>query len=160
MIEKMIMNTGGLQEQAKDVFQEAIIIAFRKIQSGNFELQCKFSTYLYAVCKKIWLQEKRNLKKRSFMVEESVYMVEEPEYFDDHVSRLKEIIDKHFAELSSDCQKILRMHFNKVKIEEIQKVMGYESPHYAMDRKYRCKKSLIKRVINDPKFKSIKNEYS
>jgi RNA polymerase sigma factor (sigma-70 family) len=162
MIEKMVMNSGGVSEQAEDIFQEAMIVAYRKIVSGKFELRCKLSTYLYAVSKKIWTQEKRKNNKRVHITFDSnIDLVEEPEYFtDENNFKQIEIIGKHFSELSPDCQKILRMHFNKVNICEIQRVMGYDSPHYAMDRKYRCKRSLMKRIMNDPKFKRIKNEYS
>ncbi len=161
MIEKMVMNSGGVSEQAEDIFQDAMIVAYRKIVSGKFELRCKFSTYLYAVSKKIWTQEKRKNRRRHVTLDSNTDLVEEPEYFfDENNLKQVEIIGKHFSELSPDCQKILKMHFNKVSICEIQRVMGYDSPHYAMDRKYRCKKSLMKRIMNDPKFKTITNEYS
>ena len=160
MVEKMILNTGGFTDQAEDIFQEAMIIVYRKIITGKFELTCKFSTYIYAICKKIWIQEKRKSKRKVTSIEDTIDIVEEPGYSEPDDQVLNEIVGKHFNELSKDCQKILKMHFNKVNISDIQKVMGYDSSHYAMDRKYRCKKSLIKRIINDPKFKSIKNDYS
>lgn len=160
MIEKMVLNSGGITEQAEDVFQEAMIVAYRKILSGKFELRCKLSTYLYAVSKRIWVQEKRRNKRIHVAIDENTDMVEEPSQSEKHTLELLEIIDRHFAQLSPDCQKILRMHFNRVNIYDIQRTMGYDSSHYAMDRKYRCKKSLIKRIVNDPKFNSIKNEYS
>lgn len=160
MIEKMVINTGGDAEQAEDVFQEAMIVAYARIMSGQFLLKCKFSTYIYAVSKKIWFQEKRRNSRKKMSIDETVDIVQEPDEIDDFEVQLKEIIERHFSELSKDCQRILKMHFNNINISEIQKVMGYDSSHYAMDRKYRCKKSLIKRIISDPKFNSIKNEYS
>lgn len=160
MIEKMVLNSGGISEQAEDIFQDAMIVLYHKILSGKFELSCKLSTYLYAVSKRLWIQEKRKNKRIHITIDENTDLVEEPNHFDELNLKQLEIINRHFAELSPDCQKILRMHFNKVNIIDIQKVMGYDSPHYTMDRKYRCKKSLIKRIMNDPKFKLIKNEYS
>jgi hypothetical protein len=95
------------------------------------------------------------------MISPEIDIVEESEpliFKDDN--RTKKLLYKHFKELSKDCQRILILHFNETPIEEIQKIMNYQNTHYTMDRKYRCKKSLIQRITNDPKFKSLKNEYN
>jgi len=160
MVEKMVVNSGGFRVHAEDIFQEAMIIAYRRIESGKFELKCKFSTYLYAVSKRLWIQEKRKKNGSSVSIEESGDMVEDNAFYDSYDEQVSGIIIRHFLDLSKDCQKILQMHFNKVTPADIQKVMGYRTLHHAIDRKYRCKRSLIKRIINDPKFKLIKNEYS
>ncbi len=161
MVERMVLNSGGDREQAKDIFQEGWIIIYRKLQSGELDLSCKFSTFLYAVCRKVWQQEKRKrmtrIKKTSFetdIVEESEPLLNE---FNDSV---KKLYQKHFLSLSENCQKILRLHFNNTPIEEIQKIMNYQNAHYTMDRKYRCKKSLILKILKDPNYKKLKNEYS
>lgn len=88
------------------------------------------------------------------MVEDSEPLIDEDE------DRIKSLFYSHFKQLSNDCQKILMLHFNNTPIEEIQKIMNYQNSHYAMDRKYRCKKSLMQRIINDPNFKSVQNEYT
>ena len=71
---------------------------------------------------------------------------------------LKALFDKHFNELSEDCQMILKMDSRQCSIEEIREKMNYKDLHHASDRKYRCNKSLIKRIVNDPLFKRLKNE--
>ena len=71
---------------------------------------------------------------------------------------MRELFNKHFSELSEDCQKILSMFFNNFTVEDIRAAMDYKDVHHAADRKYRCKKSLIKRIVNDPLFKKLKND--
>jgi RNA polymerase sigma factor (sigma-70 family) len=161
MVERMVINSGGDHEQAKDVFQEGWIIIYRKLSSGELRLTCKFSTYLYAVCKKLWIQEKRKRISRMKLIPSEPDMVEESEpVISEDTDRVKNLFNKHFNELSKDCQKLLLLHFNKTPIEEIQKIMNYQNSHYTMDRKYRCKKSLMQRIINDPNYKSVQNEYT
>lgn len=146
---------------ARDIFQESLIIIYRKVSQGQLELHCKFSTYIYAVAKRLWFQERRKIHSRLNHRNDFQEVAEEPE-IPEYESRspVKELFFKHFEQLSKDCQKILIMHFNKARIEDIQREMNYSNPHYTMDRKYRCKKSLIQRILNDPNFKSIQNEYS
>ncbi len=87
-------------------------------------------------------------------------MVEEAEpLFSEDSERIQQFVNKHLNKLSKNCQKILILHFNNISIDEIQKIMNYQNSHYVMDRKYRCKKSLMQRISNDPKFKLVKNEY-
>ena len=160
MVRKMILSTGGDSQQAKDIFQDAILIVYRKLKAGELELSCKFSTYLYAVTKKLWIQELKLKKKTSINTEKIADIAEEPDEMDEYRVSLKKILLKHFNQLSDDCRKILRMHFNAATIDEIQLIMGYKTRHHTIDRKYRCKRSLINRITNDPIFKKIKHEYT
>jgi RNA polymerase sigma factor (sigma-70 family) len=160
IIESYVIHHQGSQEQAKDVFQDAMIIIYNKIKCRDLELSCKFGTYLYAVCKNRWLQERKKYKLHAKKLKQNPLAVNDPGPADDPLLsfHLTDLFNKHFNELSADCQKILSMSFNDFSIEEIRATMKYKDLHHAADRKYRCKKSLIKRIINDPLFKRLKNE--
>jgi len=158
--EAFVRHHSGSTEQAKDVFQEAMIIAYRKIREPGFELTCQFGTYLYAICRKVWIQErKKNLLHAEKLRGQSL-LVEEPAPDEDPLMRkhMEDLFNKHFSQLSADCRKILSMFFNHFSVEEIRAAMNYKDIHHAADRKYRCKKSLIKRITNDPFFKRLKDE--
>lgn len=157
-VEKMVLNYGGDRGIAKDIFQDAMLILYRQLCNGNLKLRCKVTTYIYAVSKNLWIQE---YKSRKYLQNMHVYqadMVNEPENPSEHELKLLEIFDRHFSRLSKDCQKILRMFFSGRKMHEIKKSLKYSSMHHTMDRKYRCKASLIKRIMNDPEFKELKDE--
>ena len=160
VIRKMVINNGGDTQHAKDIFQDALILIYRKAQTTELVLYCKFSTYLYAVCKKLWIQE---LKAKKYVSLQNCVLpdiAEEESEESDNIQCFKEVFYKHFNTLSLDCQKILRMHFNKATIDDIQSLMGYNTRHHTIDRKYRCKRSLIRKILNDPEFKNRKNEYA
>src|SRR5882757_9391426 len=57
MILKLVVNNNGTEEEAKDVYQEAIIHFYERLSQAEFALTCKIKTYLYAVCRKLWLQK-------------------------------------------------------------------------------------------------------
>ena len=160
MIEGYVVHHQGSQEQAQDVFQEAMIIVYNKIKSGKLELSCKFGTYLYAVCKNTWLQERKKYKLHAEKLKQQPLVVNDPGPLEDPLLKkhLNDLFNKHFSELSEDCQKILSMFFNDFTLEDIRASMNYKDLHHAADRKYRCKKSLIKRIVNDPLFKRLINE--
>lgn len=45
-VEKLILSKGGTKADAQDVFQEALIVLYRKVTSTKFELTSQLSTYL------------------------------------------------------------------------------------------------------------------
>lgn len=160
IIEGFVIHHKGTREQAKDVFQEAMIIVYNRVRAGGLELSCKFGTYLYAVCKKIWIQERKKYLLHQDKLKQQPMAVHDPGPEEDPLlqQHLFQIFHNHFRELSPDCQKILTMYFNDFSLEEIRQAMNYTNLHHTADRKYRCKKSLIKRILNDPLFKRLKNE--
>ena len=160
IIEGYITHNQGSREQARGIFQDAMIIVYKRIKSNELELTCKFGTYLYAICKNIWMQERKKYLQRTQKLREQPLEVNDPGPADDPLlqNHLTDLFNKHFDALSKDCQKILSMYFNNFSVEDIRAAMNYKDLHHTADRKYRCKKSLINRIVNDPLFKRLKDE--
>jgi DNA-directed RNA polymerase specialized sigma24 family protein len=62
MIVKLILSNSGTEQEAKDVYQDGVIAFYEKLQQKNFSLTCQIKTYLYAVCRRLWL---KGLPKRN-----------------------------------------------------------------------------------------------
>lgn len=156
-IENLVLQHGGSEEEARDVFQDGMIIVYQKIESDALLLKCKFSTYFYAVCKKIWIQERKKQLSRLDKLKQ-IHAVADPshDYIEREEDDAKELLYKHFAQLSEECQKILKLYFNGLNMEEIRQVLEMKTVHHTSDKKYRCKKNLVDRVMNDPLFEKLK----
>jgi len=154
-VESFLIGKGGNPEHIKDVFQEAMYVICRKVNEKGLILTCTFSTYLIAVCKNIWMHDLRKNKYQPFEDSSLDTLSEEPEQDEEMKEKLKALYHHHFSKLSEDCQKLLKLHFNRVPLADIQRIFGYSSEHYTSDRKYRCKQSLYRRIKNDPKYKEI-----
>jgi len=156
-----VIKNSGSDEDAQDVFQEAIIIIYKKLRDGVLDLTCSFKTYLYSVCRIVWLKqlEKRKIKKDGFSdnqvfvdLQEGVdEMAEEQERY--------KLYQKHFQTLHVDCQTILKLFLEKVPLKEIASRMNINSEKYLKKRKFQCKEILVKRIQNDPNFKKLKDDY-
>jgi RNA polymerase sigma factor (sigma-70 family) len=156
-----VIKNSGSDEDAQDVFQEAIIIIYKKLRDGVLDLTCSFKTYLYSVCRIVWLKqlEKRKIKKDGFSdnqvfvdLQEGVdEMAEEQERY--------KLYQKHFQTLHVDCQTILKLFLEKVPLKEIANRMNINSEKYLKKRKFQCKEILVKRIQNDPNFKKLKDDY-
>ncbi len=151
-IKRLVFKNSGNAEDAEDVFQDALVIIYKKIRNDELKLSCSLKTFMYAVSRNLWLQklQKKDNKTDSFVdVEDDG---REPfELNEDFVEHEKyNLYQKHFMKLSEDCQKVLKLFLKKVSLKEIAKIMGFSSVDYTKTRKYLCKKNLKERILNDP----------
>ncbi len=157
MINNLVKRNSGNDDDAKDVFQESLLVIFNKVKSNQLELSASFSTYLYSVARLTWLKKlKKNSKtKVTFSdVEEYISDLEEDESFDRSEKSL--LYHYHFKRIASECQQILIHTFNRLSGEEIAEKMGY-TKEYVKRKRYKCKSHLIEIIQNDPKYSEIKS---
>jgi RNA polymerase sigma factor (sigma-70 family) len=157
-VKKLILMNNGSEEDAQDTFQEALYFIYQKITQHNLVITGRFGSYLYSVCKLLWLKE---LRERSYKKYQHWYsgdlITPAPVNKKLEVVKLK-IFDRHFNELSEECQKILNMYFRKVSLEKMAEVFGYKSLQHIKDKKYRCKKTLMNKIFNNPEYKKVSDE--
>ena len=163
LIRFLVTENGGSGEDAEDVFQDGIIIIYNKISLNQLKLTSSFKTYMYSVCRNLWLQK---LNKRKAIFDK---LTDVEEYIDLPKDMLQEasleeaelhrIIQVHFLSLADDCQKLLRLFTKNIPLREIASMLGYKTEKYAKTRKYLCKEELKKRIASDPRSqKIIKND--
>ncbi|MCL3780472.1 sigma-70 family RNA polymerase sigma factor [Prolixibacteraceae bacterium JC049] len=154
-----IRKNSGNDDDAHDIFQEAIIIVYRRLKENRLEITgASFETYLFAVCKMLWLKQ-LDIRKN-----EKVDYYEDQGFIEDvDAEDLQEVVEKHeryrlyqkhFKNLGKDCQKILQLYFDKVPLKQVAQIMGYKSEMYAKKRKYKCKEYLVKSIKQDLDYKS------
>ena len=154
-----IKKNNGDDDDANDIFQEAIIIIYRKLKANDLVLDCSFETYIYSICRFLWLKqlEKRKLEKEKIKDNHEY----NDDLYDDGLEKVADLNEryklyqKHFTNLGRDCQKILQLYFDKVPLKNIAQIMGFKSEKYAKKRKFKCKEYLIKSVKQDLEYKKI-----
>jgi len=159
-INYFIRKNQGDEDDANDIFQEAIIIIYRKIKENDLIFEKgSFKGYLFSVCRFLWLKQLENRRIEKEKLNESLPYHED--LYDDNLSELVKknekygLYQRHFGELSTDCQKLLQLFFEKVSLKDIATVMGYKSEKYAKKRKFKCKELLVNRIKQDAEFKKI-----
>jgi len=154
-IRQMILNNSGSDDDARDVFQEAMIVLYQKLKDTSFILTSSLNTYLYSVARIIWYRE---LKRRRDLhcVDEFDTLVEYQDMLEaiEKKERLQFFREK-FEELSDDCKRILHLFLNNIPIRDITKMMGYSSDQHTKNRRLRCKMSLIKKIQSSEYYKEL-----
>jgi RNA polymerase sigma factor (sigma-70 family) len=161
-IKFLITTNSGTETDAEDVFQDALVVLYRKIAKENLVLTSSFKTFLYSICRNLWLQRlDRRVFSNEFLEMEDLtelqdnFLLEQPE---EEYEKYR-LFQQHFLRLSPDCQKVLRLFMGKTSLKEIADIMGFKTEKYAKTRKFMCKEKLKNSIINDPYFKKYLSDY-
>jgi RNA polymerase sigma factor (sigma-70 family) len=141
MIQSLIINNNGSADDAKDIFQEALIVLYEKVRSGSFELNCQLKTYLYSVSKRLWLK-RLSVNTRFVSAAEDL----EPTFpVDDEVEAHEkrdaefDMMEKAIASLGEPCKSLLEAYYLKKKnMQVIAAAFGYTNADNAKNQKYKC----------------------
>lgn len=153
-IKRFIIDNNGSEQDAKDVFQEAIIIIYRKAKEGNLTISSSFKSYIYGVCRFIWIKQLAKYKEDS--EQRGVYLEYEeiPDITDEYKKNEQyKLYQKHFKRLEEGCQKLLQLFLKKVSLKEIAEMLGIESMQFVKRKKYKCKEQLVRYIKSDPNYK-------
>lgn len=155
MIRLMVANLGGNPEDAKDIFQEGLMIMIEKFDNKEFSLTCKFKTFLYCVCENLW---KSIIAKRQAAANYFARRTEPEdekdftEVMDNNMCR--EIFLSVFNTLDSVGKNILKLYWEGISPQEIADRLGY-SYGYVRKKKCEVQAELTEKVKKHPDYKGI-----
>ena len=157
MVRELVVRNQGKPDDAMDVFQEALVVIFRKTSEEEFKLHSSFTNYLYTVSRFIWL---KMLKRKKIFNERITDLIrpiemESEEILDIEISLDRKAIQYYFEKLGKDCREILTMFYNEMSFREIALKLGKSSEEYVRKRKHDCKEHLIRMVRSDPEGKDF-----
>ena len=147
MVLQLIINNNGSEDDAKDIYQEAIIVLYNKVKNGNFELSSKLKTYIYSICRRLWLKRLSQMNRFSGDIKDfQEYMV-----VDDETEKNNER-DIQFNKMGSalkllgePCKTIIEdFYINNRSMQEICDSFGYTNADNAKTQKYKCLQRLKK----------------
>ncbi|MFN8406543.1 MAG: sigma-70 family RNA polymerase sigma factor [Sphingobacteriaceae bacterium] len=147
MVLQLILSNNGSEEDAKDIFQESIIVLYDKVKAGNFELSSKLKTFIYSVCKRLWLKRLNHKGRNALNISDLDDFIALEEDLDQH-----EIKDKLFwqmeqslSQLGQPCRAIIEDYYIQNKsMQDISDRFGYTNADNAKTQKYKCMQRLKK----------------
>lgn len=141
IIQTLIINNNGLPDDARDIFQEAMIVLYEKARSGDFELNCQIRTYLYSVSRRLWLKRLQQLNRYSSDLISTDQVVAVEDDLEEHSRRDAEfdMMNKAMGSLGEPCKSLLEaFYLKKRNMQEIAADFGYTNAENAKTQKYKC----------------------
>jgi len=160
-IRLMVLEMGGTQEDARDVFSDGLIALIHLVDREDFVLNCKLGTLVYAICKKTWKQHlEKQVAARKYH-KKRLELSPDWDFSEDADMQLyQEIFWESFKQLEEVCQEILEGYLKEISPKDIAKRLGY-SYGFIRKRKSMCHSFLMKMIEGHPTFKRMKqNELS
>lgn len=157
VIRKFITDNSGSEEDAADIFQDALIVFYDKVRDDNFNLNCTIKTFIYSVCRNLWLK-KLNKKKKQLKVDLEMKVIE---LAADTAEILEEnnqtqLIKKLLKEIGNDEERILTyFYFNGLLTDEVTKKMGYANEQVTRNKKSKSLKKLRALIKSSTLFKDL-----
>jgi RNA polymerase sigma factor (sigma-70 family) len=147
MAVNLVCANSGTEQEAKDVYQEAVIAFYEKVQQPQFSLSCKIKTYLYAVCRRLWLKRLWEKKRTNG----SMHELETFSGIEDDMIEIEEKenrfakMDTALKALGEPCRSIIEdFYIRDLSMENIREKFGYTNPENAKNQKYKCLQRLKK----------------
>lgn len=147
MAKFFILKNNGDIDEAKDVFQDAIIVLYQKTKNPDFKLTCTIKTYLYSIVRNLWLKVLAKKKKTLSITDfEQYYKVEIVKDKSDENQKIDKIL-LAIKQLGEKCRLILTsFYFEKKKMDVIAEELGYTNAKNAKNQKYKCMQQ-VKKIV-------------
>lgn len=141
MVQSFVLNNNGTYDDARDIFQEAMIVLYENAKTDSFVLTCQIKTYIYSICRRLWLKRLQHLNRYTSEVEgleETVPVEEDLEYQEKRNADFA-IMERALGSLGEPCKSLLEAYYlQKKDMTDIAASFGYTNADNAKNQKYKC----------------------
>ena len=141
MIQSLIINNSGSADDAKDIFQETMIVLYEKVRSRTFELNCLIKTYVYSVSRRLWLKRLQQMNRYAPALEnlKDTVPVDEEIEENERINNEFQVMEKAIGSLGEPCRSLLEAYYlEKKNMQDIALSFGYTNAENAKNQKYKC----------------------
>ena len=149
-VRSYVLANSGTEDEAKDIYQEAFIIVWRKVQNNSFTetYENALPAYIFKIAKYKWLDELRRKKIQPVKIHFSENGVDEnsDELIMDENDKWIGIIKEKFTLLDERCRNLLtQFYYGEKKIKDLAEEHNWTEAT-AKNNKYRCLEKLRKLI--------------
>ena len=144
MVYKMVIQNKGNSQEARDIFQDGMIVLYEKSLQTDFVLSSALSTYLFAICRNLWLNKLNRQKKHESLQDQSIDRPDDASMMnDDNSTERQALLKRLLQKIGDSCRKILmKKYYEQRKDKEIADELGLSGADYVKTQRYRCLKQL------------------
>jgi RNA polymerase sigma factor (sigma-70 family) len=141
VIQAFILANNGSADDARDIFQESMVVLYEKSLDPSFSLNCQIRTYVYSVCRRLWLKRLQQLKRFRPQADGLEEIVPVEEALEEHEQRNQDfnLMEQAVSRMGEPCRSLLNAYYVQRKsMQEIAADFGYTNAENAKTQKYKC----------------------
>jgi DNA-directed RNA polymerase specialized sigma24 family protein len=136
VVADLVSKQGGSLQDAKDIFQDALVIFYEKSVNGELRVTLSNEAYLVGIVKHLWIRKfKSGLRLISLdHFEREIILPEDAitTSFNNRLLRLLEVSGKKCLEL------LKSIYYDNQSMDEVSRTFGFSGAHSASAQKYKC----------------------
>lgn len=137
-VSQMVRSHGGSRTEARDLFQDALVILHEKVLARDFVPTGTIPGYLYGVCRNLWLAELRN-KGREAQVQKMLALEGREDALDLIEENELRLAEQAMQALGEKCRELLtRFYLKNEPLSVVALALGLAGEGAAKTRKYKC----------------------
>jgi len=136
-----VVQNNGTFDDARDIFQEAMVVLYEKSKDPEFTLTCQIKTYLYSICRRLWLKKLQQQSRFGTPVENMEDLVPVEEEIEEKAKQDIDfdMMDTAMRHLGEPCKSLLEaFYLQKKQMVDIAEEFGYTNADNAKNQKYKC----------------------
>jgi DNA-directed RNA polymerase specialized sigma24 family protein len=133
-VAKYVSKMGGSFDEAKDIFQDALVIYYEKLVSSPIALHTNEQAYLLGIAKHLWAKKFRE------NVQYSPLDLYHDDMMEDEEAQPSPTKILHYLETAGQkCMEILKaFYYDSLHVDKIAERFGYSGTRSATVQKYKC----------------------
>lgn len=154
VIRAHLLKKGAMKSDIDDVFQDAVLVFYKKAKNRELKENTDVGSYLYTVSKNLWINKiQRDNKSVEFDFEPINNDVEHAPYKKVVDEEREESIKSIFAQLGAQCEELLiNKFYHALSMKEIVEKMGFKNEDSVKSQHYKCKQKLLVLAKDNPWF--------
>lgn len=147
----LITRNKGKEEDAMDIFQDALMVLWTNVATGKYELsdRSRISTYLYGICRNLWMNTLRKNKTVSIEDINSLTVADGEDEMNEVINERIINLEYCIKKLGENCQKLLTLfYYEKTPMRVIAEKMNF-TEKTVKNNKYRCMQKLKKLFVEN-----------
>jgi RNA polymerase sigma factor (sigma-70 family) len=145
-VRSYVLKNSGTADDAEDILQDAIIVIWEKIQQDSLELKAKLSTFIFAICRNLWLKRLGKLGRQVQM--DGMKTENLTESLDDFHQQDRKLVIDMMDKLGAKCKEILSLfYFDGFDMTTIAEKLSYNNADTVKAKKHQCFKQLQEQFL-------------
>jgi DNA-directed RNA polymerase specialized sigma24 family protein len=132
VVARYVSKMGGMFDEAKDIFQDALVIYYEKSVECSFELKANEKAYLLGIAKHLWLKQHRDNSKLIPLNDLDIANEESAQASDRKILSFLQTAGKK-------CLDLLRsFYYDGLQLADAAELFGFSGVRSATVQKYKC----------------------
>jgi RNA polymerase sigma factor (sigma-70 family) len=149
-----IMQHGGSEQDADDIFQETVVAFIEVVQKGKYRMEASVKTFLNSIARNYWFNEikkrdRSGLRDKQFEMSRDKDEADVSHYISEmeRKRQLRDLVDK----LGDSCRKVLLLfYYENLSMKEMVDHLPYDNEQVVRNKKYKCLQALTGLIKDNP----------